>query len=102
MWDRVSVSIFKTFLKGDVNMHYAMKIFLMHDQGSLTNPILMSHAYQALQKMDVPEDCTEIHEDFVVNFPRLTVDQLNQQVEDLVRDFKDYGAGVAEIMSSFN
>jgi hypothetical protein len=30
-WDKLSVSIFKTFLKNNLNKHYAMKIFLMHD-----------------------------------------------------------------------
>jgi hypothetical protein len=30
-WDRLSIGIFKTFLKGDVNRHYAMKIFLMNE-----------------------------------------------------------------------
>jgi hypothetical protein len=29
-WDRLSVGIFKTFLKGDVNKHFSMKIYLMH------------------------------------------------------------------------
>jgi hypothetical protein len=30
-WDRLSLSIYKTFLKGDVHRHYAMKIFLMNE-----------------------------------------------------------------------
>jgi hypothetical protein len=29
-WERLSLGIFKTFEKGNVNRHYAMKIFLMH------------------------------------------------------------------------
>lgn len=30
-WDRLSLGIYKTFLKGNVHRHYAMKILLMND-----------------------------------------------------------------------
>ena len=29
-WDRLSVGIFKTFLKGDLNRHFVMKIYFNH------------------------------------------------------------------------
>jgi hypothetical protein len=30
-WDRLSLGIYKTFLKGDAHRHYAMKIYLTHE-----------------------------------------------------------------------
>ena len=40
-WDRLSLGIFKIFLKDDVNRHYAMKIFLMNLNFPVTSPLLM-------------------------------------------------------------
>ena len=40
-WDRLSLNIFKIFLKDDVNRHYAMKIFLMNLNFPVTSPLLM-------------------------------------------------------------
>ena len=39
-WDRLSLGIFKTFLKNDVNRHYAMKIFLINEKFPITSPLL--------------------------------------------------------------
>jgi hypothetical protein len=39
-WDRLSLGIFKIFLKDDVNRHYAMKIFLMNKNFPVTSPLL--------------------------------------------------------------
>jgi hypothetical protein len=50
----------------------------MHEQASMTSPILMNKAYQAIRELDIPEDCLDIHEELLENFTRLTVDQLNE------------------------
>jgi hypothetical protein len=34
----------------------------------------MNKAYQAIKLLDVPEDWQEFHEEFLAEFPRLTVD----------------------------
>jgi hypothetical protein len=49
----------------------------MHEQASMTSPVLMNLAYHAIKVLDVPEDCLEIHEEFLENFPRFTINQLN-------------------------
>ena len=53
-WDRLSLGMFKTFLKGGSQKHYALKIFLMNENNSVISPILMNKAYQAIQNKDVP------------------------------------------------
>lgn len=40
-WDRISISIFKIYLKGDKSKHYAMKIYFTHEKPALTSPLLM-------------------------------------------------------------
>jgi hypothetical protein len=47
-WDRLSLGIFKTFLKDDVNRHYAMKIFLMNKNAPVISPLLMYQAFDAI------------------------------------------------------
>lgn len=56
-WDRLSLGIFKTFLKNDVNRHYAMKIFLMNEKFPITSPLLTYKAFEAIQKVEVPSEC---------------------------------------------
>jgi len=46
---------------GNANKHYAMKIYLMNEQASLTSPLVMDKTYQAIKKLDVPEESQEIH-----------------------------------------
>ena len=75
-----------------------MKIFLMHEQASFTSPILMSQAYQAIRQLDVPDDCLEINEEFLEDFPRLTINQLNEKVGEIIDENEDYGTALAEIM----
>ena len=70
----------------------------MHEQASVTSPILMSKAYQAIRELDVPEDCLEIHVEFLEDFTRLPVNQLNDMVEDIIDENEDYGTALAEIM----
>jgi hypothetical protein len=48
-WDRLSVGVFKTFLKGDSYKHYALKIFLMNEKNSVISPILMNKAFEEIQ-----------------------------------------------------
>ena len=74
-----------------------MKIFQMHEQPSLTSPLLMDKAYQAIQKLDVPEEYEDFHEEFLVSFTRLTVDQLIEYVSDNVDESEAYGTALAEI-----
>ena len=57
----------------------------------------MDKAYQAIQKLDVPEEYEDFHEEFLDNFTRLTVDQLIEQVSDNVDEGEAYGTALAEI-----
>jgi hypothetical protein len=56
-WGRISLDIFKTFLKNDVSRHYAMKIFLMNEKFPITSPLLTFKAFEAIQKVEVPSEC---------------------------------------------
>ena len=53
-WDRLSVGIFKTFLKSEVNRHYAVKIYLMHEKFRVTNPLVMNQALEAIRRIVAP------------------------------------------------
>jgi len=64
-WDKLSVALFKIFLKNDVSKHYAMKIFLMHDKIALISPFQMNKAKRDIQNLDVSDDCVEIHNEFL-------------------------------------
>jgi len=77
-----------------------MKIFLMHIQPSLKSPLLKDKAYQGIKKLDVPEEYQEFHEEYLVEFPRLTVDQLIEIVSDCVDESEAYGTALIEIMKS--
>lgn len=77
-----------------------MKIFLMHEQPSLTSPLIMNKAYQAIKNLDVPDECQDFHTEFLETFTRLTVDQLIENVSDNVFESEAYGAALAEIMKS--
>jgi hypothetical protein len=58
----------------------------------------MNLAYHAIKVLDVPEDCLEIHEEFLENFPRFTINQLNEKVGDIIDENEDYGTALVEIM----
>jgi hypothetical protein len=58
----------------------------------------MDKAYQAIKKLDVPEDCQDIHEEFLVGFTILTVDQLIEKVSGNVDESEKYGRALAEII----
>jgi hypothetical protein len=45
----LGLTLFNSFLKGDANKHYAMKIYYMHEQQqqrSVLSPILMKQVYE--------------------------------------------------------
>ena len=45
-----------------------MKIFLMHEQAALTSPIIMNKAFQAIQELDVPDECQDKHQELYEGF----------------------------------
>jgi hypothetical protein len=59
-----------------MNRHYAMKLFLMHEAEDVISPFLMSQAFEAIQMIDVPDECSEFHLEFLENFKSLTIDEL--------------------------
>jgi hypothetical protein len=68
--------MFKTFIKGKMNRHYAMKLFLIYEAEDVISPFLMSQAFEEIQKIDIPDDCEEFHSEFLENFKTLTIDEL--------------------------
>jgi hypothetical protein len=45
-----------------------MKIFLMHEQAAVTSPIIMNKAFQAIQELDVPDECQDIQQELLEGF----------------------------------
>ena len=72
----MTAGLFKTFSKGKMNRHYAMKLFLMYEAEGIISPILMNQAFEAIQMIDVPGDCKDFHSDFIENFKSYKVDDL--------------------------
>jgi hypothetical protein len=50
--------------------------------------------------MEVPEECQEIHEDFIKIFTLVSVEQLNNKVDEIVKDeeISYFGESLGEIM----
>lgn len=53
-----------------------------------------------MKKLDVPEEIQEIHEEFLDDFKKQTIDQLNQKIDEIIEDHEEYGTSLAEIMKS--
>jgi hypothetical protein len=70
--EKLSVSLFKNFLKNDFNKHYAMKIFLLYEKLPVSCPIKMNQAYEEFQRLDIPENCQDIYEELLDNFTSKT------------------------------
>ena len=53
-----------------------MKLFLMYEAEDVISPLLMSQAFEAIQKIDIHDDWEEFHSEFLENFKSLTIDEL--------------------------
>jgi ABC-type enterochelin transport system permease subunit len=95
----LGLELFKTFLKGDANRHYAMKIYLMYDkQDSILSPILFSQINEYLKNLVAPESCKEIHAEIVESFSRFTSDFLQTQIDIAKGLDEGYGAELDQIL----
>ena len=75
-----------------------MKIYFMHEQATVISPLLMNKAFQAVQELDVPDECLDFHQELLEGFTRMTVDQVNQIVRDIIDENEDFGSAILEIM----
>ena len=60
----------------------------------------MNQAYQAIKNLDVQDEDQERHEEFLGDFTRLTLDQINKKVDDIIDESEEYGKELAEIIKS--
>ena len=77
-----------------------MKLFLMYEAEDVISPFLMSQAFEAIQKIDIPDDCEEFHSELLENFKSLTIDELQVLVDEKSGENKAYGAALDKIMKS--
>ena len=59
----------------------------------------MDKPFQAIKKLNVPEDSKEFHEEFLGDFTKQTIDQLIENIS-AVDETEEYGKALTEIMKS--
>jgi hypothetical protein len=60
----------------------------------------MSQAFEAIQKIDIPDDCEEFHSELLENFKSLSIDEIKVLVDEKSCENKAYGTALDKIMKS--